>query len=615
MKKKFIALLLTGAMLTTTACSRDAKNVNSQKEPDNTAAKDIQPEATPSQEDTSAEDTANTETNQSIYNEITGEAYHTRIKKSGDLIFYIADQGIYSVNPTTGQTNTIYIAPKGNEVESFCINNGMIYFVEAEFNDIYGTCKLYSTNVEGADPVLAVDGLEYSTDVSVYNNIIYLGAYDTHSCYAINEDGAVGRKLSDGETYYSMLSGLKSGEDGYNELMSVGDSLNRYQKIWTVDGEGSLWCFSPEDGTSKEYKLADQIVVAVSEPYVISWKYEEDESQFYLYNTDTMQNTEWFKGQEVFLDADENGAYFEVPSEETLEKKEYEYITWDGTKTTLFEIEIIPGMSGETRAGAIHFSVIDGTIYYQYGEGDKMYLMERKLDETSRVTKLGDAYLDKGYAQYGHVEREAKTEYCSKDDTRPLVEVAFEQFVFDGDSDAVKKMNAMLSEIKEATLKNSIRQAKDDEEWIASEEDISPYSYTSEVQGITVLSDRYVQIEQRDYEFTGGAHGMPIRYYYLMDTETGERLLLNQVVSNTEEEIKSIAAQYFQKMKEAAPDIYWDNAVDLVKENAGYNDMFYLTNDGIVFYFPPYDLAAYSYGFIEVEVPYSEFDLKLSLQD
>ena len=60
-----------------------------------------------------------------------------------------------------------------------------------------------------------------------------------------------------------------------------------------------------------------------------------------------------------------------------------------------------------------------------------------------------------------------------------------------------------------------------------------------------------------------------------------------------------------------SPDDYWADAMDYVKEDASFdNEDFYLTESGTVFYFEPYELAAYVFGYIEAEVPYGSVGLK-----
>lgn len=49
-------------------------------------------------------------------------------------------------------------------------------------------------------------------------------------------------------------------------------------------------------------------------------------------------------------------------------------------------------------------------------------------------------------------------------------------------------------------------------------------SYSSTIDEITYFDEKYVSFCQKDYEYLGGAHGMPIWTGFTFDLETGERL-------------------------------------------------------------------------------------------
>ena len=106
---------------------------------------------------------------------------------------------------------------------------------------------------------------------------------------------------------------------------------------------------------------------------------------------------------------------------------------------------------------------------------------------------------------------------------------------------------------------------------------------------------------------------MLYRIGYTFDLQTGERLVLEDVIANNEEELKDIVTKYFEKEILANPDsgYYWSDAPDTVRELTDLESSFYLTERGIRFYFEPYLLACWAAGFQEVTVPYEEFELKI----
>ena len=108
---------------------------------------------------------------------------------------------------------------------------------------------------------------------------------------------------------------------------------------------------------------------------------------------------------------------------------------------------------------------------------------------------------------------------------------------------------------------------------------------------------------------------MPYWNGYVFDLYTGERLGLVDIISDDEIQIKGLVTQYFTEMYNENPDMYWEGAIDTVFEYTTLDSPFYLTEEGIVFYFGPYDLASFADGFQEIMVPYSAWNLKIELNE
>lgn len=175
-------------------------------------------------------------------------------------------------------------------------------------------------------------------------------------------------------------------------------------------------------------------------------------------------------------------------------------------------------------------------------------------------------------------------------------------------------INSYLTALKDSTLAYAEEYAS----W-AKEEDYSDFSSAaslcSSFCGFSYSDDHYISFLQKGYEYpTGAAHDMPFQTGHTFDLETGERLLLSDICADTEEELREIVTGYFAEMIEAEPENYWENAVDIVRETFTVESDFYLTPQGICFYYGPYVLAPYAAGFVEVEIPYEEFNLMISLE-
>ena len=92
--------------------------------------------------------------------------------------------------------------------------------------------------------------------------------------------------------------------------------------------------------------------------------------------------------------------------------------------------------------------------------------------------------------------------------------------------------------------------------------------------------------------------------------------MLGDVIGNSEEEIKNLIVNYLPETQGGETDVYWEDAESSIRfQDYLQSYEFTLTKDGLVVYFPPYQLAAFCYGFIDVTIPYKELNLKISVED
>ncbi len=108
---------------------------------------------------------------------------------------------------------------------------------------------------------------------------------------------------------------------------------------------------------------------------------------------------------------------------------------------------------------------------------------------------------------------------------------------------------------------------------------------------------------------------MPLWVGFTFDLHTGQRLLLSDVIGNSEEELKEIVVRYFDACISEAPEEFWEDALTVVREGISLASDFYLEEEGICFYFHPYELAAYAGGFKTVTIPYEEFAMKIPIKN
>lgn len=176
------------------------------------------------------------------------------------------------------------------------------------------------------------------------------------------------------------------------------------------------------------------------------------------------------------------------------------------------------------------------------------------------------------------------------------------------------KINADILEYFEEQLDDMDEKMEDFSEWGDSGEEDQDLSLqcTLEISyRLTYLDDNKICLLLEGYEYSGGAHGMPFRKPLIYNLENGERMEAEDLFDVSEDEFKNAFLSAFEERIAESPDDFWADAMDYVKEEASFeNEDFYLTESGTVFYFEPYVLAAYAYGYIEAEIPYDSVGLK-----
>ncbi|MEO6285200.1 MAG: DUF3298 domain-containing protein [Dyadobacter sp.] len=135
----------------------------------------------------------------------------------------------------------------------------------------------------------------------------------------------------------------------------------------------------------------------------------------------------------------------------------------------------------------------------------------------------------------------------------------------------------------------------------------APGCWRVELAGDTVIATQKWLFYQLDhYAFTGGAHPNSFRSYHAFDGKTGEEKQMKTFVADSVAFLKLVEGSFRKEEKLA-------DTTNL--EEVGYflsNHQFFVpanyvfTRDGILFYYNPYEIAAYARGAIQFTIPYSE---------
>ena len=135
----------------------------------------------------------------------------------------------------------------------------------------------------------------------------------------------------------------------------------------------------------------------------------------------------------------------------------------------------------------------------------------------------------------------------------------------------------------------------------------APGCWEVELKGDTVMATPKVLFYQLDhYAFTGGAHPNTFRSFHAFNAADGKEIEMADFVADSSALLK-LVEKHFRKTEQLSAD------ADL--EKAGYfllNHRFALpvnyvfTPQGVLFYYNPYEIAAYARGVIKFTIPYQE---------
>lgn len=106
-----------------------------------------------------------------------------------------------------------------------------------------------------------------------------------------------------------------------------------------------------------------------------------------------------------------------------------------------------------------------------------------------------------------------------------------------------------------------------------------------------------ISLIQRVYQYTGGAHGMTIQTGHTIDRTSGRQLTLANLFvtgANYAERINRFVIEEGRARKLPM----WDF------KGIGEKAAFYLSDTGIVLFFQQYEIAPYSAGIVQMQIPY-----------
>ncbi len=229
--------------------------------------------------------------------------------------------------------------------------------------------------------------------------------------------------------------------------------------------------------------------------------------------------------------------------------------------------------------------------------------------ETQKDQLVGGGVGDADF-EVVHQERQYEAE-----DGTVIFEVKIAYPVFVGEGEGIRAINHYYEEWKNRKLEeyesdiNSTRQfalevyrESKDAGWR------EPWWEEYQVSGVKTWNG-YVSVLLDSYLYEGGAHGMPYREGQIFHLESGREAKLADLTDMSQQDWeKLLRSRFADKIAEGEKGEFYEDAMELIKERDMGDVGYYFTDAGITFYLPPYEIAPYSTGYVEIVVPFAQVD-------
>lgn len=164
-------------------------------------------------------------------------------------------------------------------------------------------------------------------------------------------------------------------------------------------------------------------------------------------------------------------------------------------------------------------------------------------------------------------------------------------------------ITTLMQERKENALELYAEAVQAAKETVVEDPDHPPFFDVTETVTVRRADSRVFSLILEGVADTGGAHGQTYTMGAVFDTETGERLKLEDVITHE--------GLFFDFVKEQL-EVFWDTEyfyedLDLVRflQNNLENVAWVLDYYGLSIYFQPYDIAPYASGVQNITIPFS----------
>lgn len=203
-----------------------------------------------------------------------------------------------------------------------------------------------------------------------------------------------------------------------------------------------------------------------------------------------------------------------------------------------------------------------------------------------------------------NVIEELKFETKAISDDNEALESNIKIPVFSGiNKEILNEINKVIEE-DALNIKEEISQMAETDFKEAKNSNIELHKYELLVDyEVHTANDNIISVTTLNYQYTGGAHGMTVKVPYNFDLTTGKEIVLKDLFKD-ENGYKKVINEEIQKQIQEDPDRFFPDQVELF---SGISDdqSFFVEDEKLFIYFGQYDIAPYSSGIIEFEIPSS----------
>ena len=579
-----------------------------------------------------------------------GFPYHLngRYAVQGEMIYFASNEAVYGYNQITGEFETFSLTGEKYEMPktySGIADDGKLY-LDGEylyyFNDFYqeredrSESLLYQVDLSTGEAYQVEFSFdEYVTDLYILDHQMYLRTYDEnyntgYHTIALEENGEIGEEITG-----TREDGRVSIPAGYEEIQILDmegwlyyayQDLY-YQQILLQDENQNYVLYDPDTEEITELLSSDYSVNYYDGWHILyylsEYMSEDGAAHQYYRNLNTGEEHELSAEKRNVIGADVEGIYYMKHNSETnLHQTEDQmwYQTYDSLDQGregqyLYQITWSPYI--KNNLDLVENSLLTlshGALYVIEDSGDQTVFASYNWlrGESENAVVLADREIN----QIGQFYYEADEELC-EDCGKPVYAYYIEGFTLNGSMPGDEAINAQVQEITDSMIKNAAGVGMDEEEY-HEEAYYMEGSVTCEVD-LSYYNDRYIGLLWSGYDdYSGAAHGMPYTDFRLYDRETGEELYLDDILASSEEELNAIVTRMFEERHDG--DEIWEWGLEYISENAGFLEDhhlkagdYYLTDEGLVYYFGAYEVASYAEGMPEVLIPYDELKWKIDL--